>query len=97
MALPALAAGEYGAPFFAVGCGFAGGGLREACPKEDIWNFSPFVIFSLPRYVWRMLRDMQVNWQVMLLLAPVGLEFIRQMVGARYPRGCSTCRARRRG
>ena len=42
MALPALAAGEYGAPFFAVGCGFAGGGIREACPKEDIWNFSPF-------------------------------------------------------
>ena len=85
MALPGLAAGEYGAPFFAVGCGFAGGGLREACPKEDIWDFSPFVIFSVPRYVWHMLRDMKVNWQVMLLLAPVGLEFIRQMVGARYP------------
>src|SRR6187549_3486902 len=64
IALPALAAGEYGAPFFAVGCGFAGGGIREACPKEDIWEFSPFVIFSLPRYVWRMLRDMHVNWQV---------------------------------
>jgi two-component system, LytTR family, sensor kinase len=85
MSLPALAAGEYGAPFFAVGCGFAGGGFREACPKEDIWDFSPFVIFSLPRYVWRMLRDMHINWQVMLLVAPVGLEFIRQMVGARYP------------
>jgi two-component system LytT family sensor kinase len=85
MALPALAAGEYGAPFFAVGCGFAGGGLREACPKEDIWNFSPFVLFSLPRYVWRMVRDFEVNWQVMLLLAPLGLEFIRQLVGARYP------------
>ncbi|MBY0495305.1 MAG: histidine kinase [Cyanobacteria bacterium] len=85
MSLPALAAGEYGAPFFAVGCGFAGGGFREACPKEDIWDFSPFVIFSLPRYVWRMLRDMQINWQVMLLLAPIGLEFIRQMVGNRYP------------
>jgi two-component system, LytTR family, sensor kinase len=85
MSLPALALGEYGAPFFAVGCGFAGGGLREACPKEDIWNFSPFVLFSLPRYVWRMLRDFEVNWQVMLLLAPLGLEFIRQLVGARYP------------
>ena len=85
MSLPALAAGEYGAPFFAVGCGFAGGGFREACPKEDIWDFSPFVIFSLPRYVWRMLRGMQVNWQVMLLLLPIGLEFVRQMVGARYP------------
>jgi two-component system, LytTR family, sensor kinase len=85
MSLPALAAGEYGAPFFAVGCGFAGGGFREACPKEDIWDFSPFVIFSLPRHVWRMLRDMRVHWQVMLLAAPVGLEFIRQVVGDRYP------------
>ena len=85
MSLPALAAGEYGAPFFAIGCGFAGGGLREACPKEDIWTFSPFVLFSLPRNVWRMLRDLEVNWQVMLLLAPIGLEFIRQLVGARYP------------
>jgi two-component system LytT family sensor kinase len=85
MALPALAAGEYGAPFFAVGCGFAGGGFREACPKEDIWDFSPFVVFSLPRYVWRMLRGMKVNWQVMLLVLPIGLEFIRQVVGERYP------------
>ena len=85
LSLPALAAGEYGAPFFAVGCGFAGGGFREACPKEDIWDFSPFVILSVPRRVWQMLRDMRVNWQLMLLLAPVGLEFIRQIVGARYP------------
>src|SRR5687767_13423147 len=84
MALPALAAGEYGAPFFAVGCGFAGGGIREACPKEDIWNFSPFVILSLPRHVWRMVRDLEVNWQVILLLAPLLLEFIRQVVGERY-------------
>jgi two-component system, LytTR family, sensor kinase len=83
--LPALAAGEYGGPFFAVGCGFAGGGLREACPKEDIWSFSPFVFFSLPRHLWEMIRSLKINWQVMLLLAPVGLELIRQMVGARYP------------
>jgi two-component system LytT family sensor kinase len=84
MSLPALGIEEWGAPFFAVGCGFAGGGLREACPKEDIWEFSPFIIFSLPQRVWRMVRSLQVNWQVMLLLALVGLELIRQMVGARY-------------
>jgi two-component system LytT family sensor kinase len=85
MSLPALAAGEYGAPFFAVGCGFAGGGIREACPKQDIWNFSPFVLFSVPRYVWQMLRAMRVKWQVILLLAPIALELVRQLVGARYP------------
>lgn len=84
IALPALAAGEYGALPFAIGCGFAGGGLREACPKEAIWSFSPFVFFSLPRHVWQMLRTATVNWQVVLLLAPIGLEVIRQAVGGRF-------------
>jgi two-component system LytT family sensor kinase len=67
-----------------VGCGFAGGGLREACPKEHIWNFSPFVFFSLPRYTWRMLRELAVDWQVVLLFVPIGLELIRQTLGARF-------------
>jgi two-component system, LytTR family, sensor kinase len=35
--LPPLANGEVIALPFAVGCGFAGGGLRELCPKEAIW------------------------------------------------------------
>ncbi|MGE3273803.1 MAG: sensor histidine kinase [Vicinamibacterales bacterium] len=81
---PAVFAGEWGALPFAVGCGFAGGGLREACPKEDIWSFSPFVFFSVPRHVWRLLTGGGGNWQVILLLAVVGLELIRQAVGARF-------------
>lgn len=86
IALPALAAGEYGAPFFAIGCGFAGGGLREACPdKKEIWSFSPFVLLSLPRRIWRMVRSVEVNWPVVLLLAIIALETVRQAVGARYP------------
>jgi two-component system LytT family sensor kinase len=85
MAMPALAAGEYGAPFFAVGCGFAGGGLREACPKEEIWSFSPFVLLSVPRRAWKMIRQFEVNWPVVLLLAIISLEVVRQAVGARYP------------
>jgi len=84
IAMPALAAGEYGAPFFAVGCGFAGGGLREACPKEEIWSFSPFVLLSMPRFIWRMLRRVEVNWPLVLLLAIISLETVRQAVGARY-------------
>ncbi len=84
IAMPALAAGEYAAPFFAVGCGFAGGGLREACPKQEIWSFSPFVLVSMPRNVWRMIRRVEVNWPVVLLLAIIGLELIRQTIGARY-------------
>src|SRR6185503_14359118 len=50
--LPPLATNEWGAVFFAVGCGFAGGGLRELCPKESIWHFSPFVFTSLHRRAW---------------------------------------------
>ncbi len=83
IALPALIAGEVAALPFAVGCGFAGGGLREACPKEDIWSFSPFVFFSVPRLVWRTIRELSTNWQVVLLLALVGLELVRQTIGSR--------------
>lgn len=84
-ALPALVAGEYAALPFAVGCGFAGGGLREACPaKEEIWSFAPFAFLSLPRNLWRMIRGLEVNWQVLLLLAPVGLELLRQAIGLRF-------------
>jgi two-component system LytT family sensor kinase len=79
--IPPLGNGEWGALPFAVGCGFAGGGLRELCPKEAIWHFSPFVFSSLLRRTWQMLRSLQVDWQVMLLLAPIALELARQGVG----------------
>jgi two-component system, LytTR family, sensor kinase len=82
--LPPLANGEWGALPFAVGCGFAGGGLRALCPKEAIWHFSPFVFSSLLRRTWQMLRSLQVDWQVMLLLAPIALELLRQGVGSRW-------------
>jgi len=85
VALPALIAGELIALFFAVGCGFAGGGLREACPnKEEIWHFSPFVFTKLHRHVWRMLRNVRVDWAVIFLLAPVALEVLRQFLGWRF-------------
>src|SRR6476619_196713 len=72
--IPAVVAGEWIALPFAVGCGFAGGGLREICPKEAIWHFSPFVFTTIHRRAWQMLRSLQVDWQVVLLLAPIALE-----------------------
>ena len=69
---------------FAVGCGFAGGGLREACPKEAIWQFSPFVFMDLPKHVWQMVRKLEPNWQIILLLAPVALELLRRTLGVRF-------------
>jgi len=82
--MPPLANGELIALPFAVGCGFAGGGLRELCPKEAIWHFSPFVVTRLPIRIWAMLRSRQIDWQVVLLIVPVGLEMIRQALGFRW-------------
>jgi two-component system LytT family sensor kinase len=82
--LPPLGNGEWIALPFAVGCGFAGGGLRELCPKEAIWHFSPFVFTTLPRRAWQMLRTLQIDWQVVLLLAPIALELLRQVLGLRW-------------
>jgi two-component system LytT family sensor kinase len=82
--LPPVFAGEWIALPFAVGCGFAGGGLRELCPKEAIWHFSPFVFTTLHRRAWQMLRSLQVDWQVVLLLAPIALELLRQALAWRW-------------
>jgi len=84
VATPAVAAGEFIALPFAIGCGFAGGGLREACPKEAIWQFTPFVFVDLGRHLWVMVRRLETNWQLVLLLAPVGLELLRQALGIRF-------------
>src|SRR5215470_18588642 len=82
--IPPLFAGEVIALPFAIGCGFAGGGLRELCPKEAIWHFSPFVFTTLHRRAWQMIRSLQVDWQVVLLLAPIGLELLRQVLAWRW-------------
>ena len=84
VAVPALIAGEWIALPLMVGCGFAGGGLRELCPKEAIWHFSPFVFSSLHRRVWRLVRYFEVDWQIVLLVAPIALELLRQVLGHRF-------------
>jgi two-component system LytT family sensor kinase len=81
---PAILAGEWIALPFAIGCGFAGGGLREICPKEAIWHFSPLFFTDLHRYVWRFVRRLQIDWIVLLLAAPISLELLRQWLGHRF-------------
>ncbi len=85
MGLPPLFAGEIGALPFAVGCGFAGGGLREICPKEEIWRFSPFFLGKLHRSAWRLMRRLELDWQVILVMAVVMLEILRQTIDHRFP------------
>ena len=83
--IPALFAGEFGALPFAIGCGFAGGGLREICPKEEIWRFTPFFVTKLHLTAWRLVRQLSLDWQVILVTAPVLLELLRQAIGSRFP------------
>ena len=85
MGVPPLFVGEFGALPFAVGCGFAGGGLREICPKEEIWRFSPFFFGTLHRSAWRLMRRFELDWQVILVMAVVMLEVLRQTIDNRFP------------
>ena len=82
--VPSLLAGEVIAMPFAVGCGFAGGGLRELCPKETIWRFSPIFFVGLHRSAWRIVRRFEIDHQILLLAAPVALELLRQGLGRRF-------------
>src|SRR3954452_9184413 len=85
MGLPPTFAGEWGALPFAIGCGFAGGGLREICPPGAVLAVSPLFFTGLHRHVWRLVRRFEIDWVVILLSAPIGLEIIAQAVGLRWP------------
>jgi len=41
-------------------------------------------VTRLPVRVWQMLRTRTIDWQIILLVAPVGLELIRQALGSRW-------------
>lgn len=82
--LPALTAGEWIAILFSVGCGFAGGGLREVSPKEAIWHVTPLLVTALHRHTWKLFGRFPVDWQFTLLAAPIGLELLRQALGLRF-------------
>jgi two-component system LytT family sensor kinase len=87
VAVPALFNHEWGALPFAVGCGFAGGGLRTICPKEEIWKFTPFFFTRLGQSLWRLLRNLTVDWQVVLVTAPILLELLRLSINQQFPTG----------
>jgi two-component system, LytTR family, sensor kinase len=82
--VPPLFNQEFGALPFAIGCGFAGGGLREICPKEEIWRFTPFFVTKLHRSAWQLIRTSTLDWQIVIVAAPALLEVLRQRIGLRY-------------
>ncbi|HEX5069535.1 MAG TPA: histidine kinase [Vicinamibacterales bacterium] len=84
VAIPALIHQEWGALPFAVGCGFAGGGLREICPKPEIWKITPFFFTRIVQSIWRQVRTVTLDWQLVLVTAPVLLEMLRLAIANRF-------------
>ena len=82
--LPALADGEWIAILLSVGCGFAGGGLREVSPKEAIWHVTPLLVTALHRDTWKLFGRFRIDWQITLLAVPICLELLRLGLGFRF-------------
>jgi two-component system LytT family sensor kinase len=84
VAIPALIHQEWGALPFAVGCGFAGGGLREICPKPEIWKITPFFFTRIVQSIWRQVRNATLDWQIVLVTAPLLLEMLGLTIANRF-------------
>jgi two-component system LytT family sensor kinase len=58
--------------------GLLGGLIRQAIPnKEDLWNFGPFTFLNIPRAAVRLVRRAEISWEMLPLMACVGLELGR--------------------
>ncbi|MFQ5776487.1 MAG: histidine kinase [Terriglobia bacterium] len=86
VALPAFFNEELLSLPFGVFCGAVGGVLRELCVnKEKVWGFGPFLFLSFPRWLYRLFVKGEGNWQILPLLACVGLELLRIALGDTFP------------
>jgi two-component system, LytTR family, sensor kinase len=76
--IPALAHHEWLGMPAASTAGLLGGLIRQAIPnKEDLWNFGPFTFLNIPKALWRFVRHAAISWELLPLLACVGLELGR--------------------
>src|SRR3989440_8633153 len=76
--IPALISHEWLAMPAASTAGLLGGVIPQAIPhKEDLWNFGPFTFLNIPKATVRLLRRGQMSWELLPLLACVGLELGR--------------------
>src|SRR5436305_6695600 len=86
--IPALAAHEWLAMPAAATAGLLGGLMRQAIPnKEELWNFGPFTFLNIPRDLVRLIRSARMSWELLPLLACMGLELGRvALVDATKPK-----------
>jgi two-component system, LytTR family, sensor kinase len=76
--IPALLAHEWLAMPAAAAAGLVGGLIRQLIPdKEDLWNFGPFTFLNIPKAIMRMATRAEMMWEMVPLLACVGLELGR--------------------
>jgi two-component system LytT family sensor kinase len=76
--IPALMAHEWLGMPAASTAGLLGGLMRQAIPnKEDLWNFGPFTFLNIPRDLLRLARHAKMSWELLPLLACMGLEMGR--------------------
>ena len=73
-------------PLF-VGVGSCGGLLRSLAPDpEDVWRFSPFFVFSLVAWIRNRIPGPEGAFQLTMLTACVGLEFLRIQIARTFSR-----------
>ncbi|HXT76787.1 MAG TPA: histidine kinase [Candidatus Eisenbacteria bacterium] len=76
--IPALMAHEWLGMPAASTAGLIGGLMRQTIPnKEELWNFGPFTFLNIPRDLVRLIRSARMSWELLPLLACVGLELGR--------------------
>jgi two-component system, LytTR family, sensor kinase len=86
--IPALMAHEWLGMPAASTAGLIGGLMRQAIPnKEELWNFGPFTFLNIPRDLVRLIRSARMSWELLPLLACMGLELGRvALVDATKPK-----------
>ena len=76
--IPALMAHEWLAMPAAATAGLIGGLIRQLIPdKETLWNFGPFTFLNIPKALMNLLTKAKMSWEMVPLLACVGLELGR--------------------
>ncbi len=82
---PAVFHHEYLAlPFYAA-LGLAAGILGRFVPREQIWDFTPFIDLSLYRWIRRNLRRPRIDPQFLMLLIIILLEIVREFLSRAFP------------
>ncbi|MCL4522526.1 MAG: histidine kinase [Acidobacteria bacterium] len=78
VSLPAFFFHEWLATPMAVLAGALGGLIRAILPNhEAIWNFGPFLFLGIPRWMFRVARNVRVAWEMVPLAAVIALELGR--------------------